>query len=201
MSNFHFTSESPPEQLFTDVKNLNALNATQLGEVVNILFSFLSNEESSDLLGSIAAFCDSNKVNSTTFKSTVRGVVFFLKSSIRSNSTPLFVKEDLVSLGLEEDKAVVVATKWKQKFISLSRSMIGQTLSVNQLVDMEWKSGVTASSSSVGKVGSAFLQLKLVLDKGNNTSEDVFLELSLPQFYEFYHEMQKAKSSLELFSS
>lgn len=72
-------------------------------------------------------------------------------------------------------------------------------MNVNQLVDIEWKSGISVSTSEIGKVGSAFLQLKLVLDKGNNTFEDVYMELSLPQFYEFLREMQKAKSNLDFF--
>ena len=37
---------------------------------------------------------------------------------------------------------------------------------ISQLVDIEWKFGVTASSSYIDKVGNAFLQLKVVYDKG-----------------------------------
>ena len=43
------------------------------------------------------------------------------------------------------------------------------------------------------------LQLKLTLNKGAHT-EDVFMELSLPDFYDFLSEMEKAKSSLEFLS-
>ncbi len=48
---------------------------------------------------------------------------------------------------------------------------------------MEWRFGVTASSSDLDQVGSTFLQLKLVLDKGG-LRENVFVELTLPQFYQ-----------------
>jgi hypothetical protein len=100
--------------------------------------------------------------------------------------------------------------------------MIGATLMVNQLVDMEWKFGVTASNrfhyffvfffvkdysnhfqinnSDMAKVGASFLQIKMTLDKGNTTTEDVHLELTLPQFYEFLAQMQKAKANLDFFS-
>lgn len=37
---------------------------------------------------------------------------------------------------------------------------------VNNLVDMEWKFGVTASTDELRQVGSTFLQLKLTIDKG-----------------------------------
>lgn len=56
----------------------------------------------------------------------------------------------------------------------ISRSAVGQTLSVNQLVDMEWRFGVTASSNEAQRVGSSFLQLKLLINKGN-ANEEVFM--------------------------
>lgn len=126
--------------------------------------------------------------------------------------------------------------------------MVLKTLAVNELVDMEWKFGVTASSKAVSKVGTCFLQLKLAIrrrrknststpgvtsdyaafcrdflsNKGTGTDEGgdsndintntntnttvdaktanasddglqhVLMELTLPQFYEFLQEMQKA---------
>uniref|UniRef100_A0AAY4D1G8 Nucleolar protein 4-like b n=1 Tax=Denticeps clupeoides TaxID=299321 RepID=A0AAY4D1G8_9TELE len=76
---------------------------------------------------------------------------------------------------------------------------IGQTLMVNQLVDMEWKFGVTVGTSEIQKLGNIFLQLKLVIRKGN-TTENVYMELTLPQFYNFLHEMERAKASMECFS-
>ncbi|CAB1336308.1 unnamed protein product [Coregonus sp. 'balchen'] len=42
-------------------------------------------------------------------------------------------------------------------------------------------------------------QLKLVIRKGNST-ENVYMELTLPQFYNFLHEMERAKASMDCFS-
>ena len=92
-----------------------------------------------------------------------------------------------------------MADTWKTNIVALSRSVVGQTFMVNQLVDMEWKFGVTAASSDLKVVGQTFLQLKLVVDRGGR-HEDVFMEMTLPQFYAFLHEMERAKSTLEYFS-
>ena len=99
-----------------------------------------------------------------------------------------------------ESKLEAIVAKWKKYSSTLVRSMVNQVFSINQLVDMDWKFGVTASTSEHGQLGHSFIQLKLVIDKGNKQREDVCLELSLPQFYKFLHEMQKARSSLELLS-
>lgn len=37
---------------------------------------------------------------------------------------------------------------------------------VSQLIDMEWKFGLTASTNHIDKVGNAFLQIKLVYNNG-----------------------------------
>jgi len=57
---------------------------------------------------------------------------------------------------------------------------------------MEWKFGVTASSSELSHLGQCFLQLKLVLNKGGK-KENVLMELTLPQFYKFLAQMEAAK--------
>ncbi|KAM4652616.1 microtubule-associated protein RP/EB family member 1-like [Discoglossus pictus] len=81
----------------------------------------------------------------------------------------------------------------------LAHMAIGQTLSINQLLDMEWKFGVTAASSELEKAGSIFLQMKMIIKK-DHVPEAVYVELTLPQFYSFLHEMERAKSSLECFT-
>uniref|UniRef100_A0A8D3C9Q4 COMM domain containing 7 n=1 Tax=Scophthalmus maximus TaxID=52904 RepID=A0A8D3C9Q4_SCOMX len=90
-------------------------------------------------------------------------------------------------------------TDWGEHHAALSRLAVRQTLMVNQLVDMEWKFGVTVGTSEIQKVGNIFLQLKLVVRRGNST-ENVYMELTLPQFYNFLHEMERAKASMECFS-
>uniref|UniRef100_A0A8C5TR97 COMM domain-containing protein n=1 Tax=Malurus cyaneus samueli TaxID=2593467 RepID=A0A8C5TR97_9PASS len=101
--------------------------------------------------------------------------------------------------GLSEEKASYFAEQWKVNSPTLTRLAVGQTLMINQLIDMEWKFGVTAGSSELEKVGSIFLQLKLVIKKGSQL-ENVYVELTLPQFYSFLHEMERVKTSLESFS-
>lgn len=81
----------------------------------------------------------------------------------------------------------------------MTRGAIGNTLVVNQVVDMSWRFGVTTASDELQKVGSTFLQLKLVLDKGNDQKENVHMELTLPQFYQFLNDMEQAKANLDYF--
>lgn len=72
---------------------------------------------------------------------------------------------------------------------------------------MEWNFGVTAASSELEAVGGTYLQLKLVIDKGageegsSSREENVLMELTLPQFYEFLASMEKAKTYVDFLSA
>jgi len=194
MSSFRFTSETPNQQLFTDVQNLNAFDENQLNRFVEITLEFLTvqGSQSAVLQENLDKFGQENGINQKALKNTVGGFLYFLNESLKKkNMAPANLKEDLVRLGLSEDKAILVSEKWKKNFSSMSQSMINKTLTVNQLVDMDWKFGVTASTSELSEVGACFLQLKLVIDRGAS-KENVIMELTLPQFYQFLQQMQAA---------
>jgi hypothetical protein len=72
--------------------------------------------------------------------------------------------------------------------------------SANQLVDMSWRFGLTAGNNSMKHVGDSFLQLALQLDQGGAQRRTVNVELTLPQFYAFLAELERASKAIELFS-
>uniref|UniRef100_A0A2K6DJG4 COMM domain containing 7 n=1 Tax=Macaca nemestrina TaxID=9545 RepID=A0A2K6DJG4_MACNE len=86
---------------------------------------------------------------------------------------------------------------WKQNAPTLAQWAIGQTLMINQLIDMEWKFGGNYCHFNLNYF-FFFHQLKLVVKKGNQT-ENVYIELTLPQFYSFLHEMERVRTSMECF--
>ena len=42
-----------------------------------------------------------------------------------------------------------------------------------------------------------FLQMKLIVNKNASETDTVFVEMSLSQFYDFLHEMEKAKLKMD----
>merc|ERR1712087_209591 len=86
----------------------------------------------------------------------------------------------------------------KSRLADLRSEAIESTLAVNQLVDIQWKFGVTAASSDIQLVGNTFLKMKWTTKGEDGKLETICMELSLPQFYKFLHEMEKAKTSMEM---
>ena len=69
----------------------------------------------------------------------------------------------------------------------------------HRLVGLEWKFGVTASSDELQAIGSSFVlvRLRVARKEGGGEERIVPMELTLPQFYSFLHELEKAKAELD----
>jgi hypothetical protein len=66
------------------------------------------------------------------------------------------------------------------------------------LVDFEWRFGVTASTSEVNQVGRSFVHLKLTLqEKETLKCTTKTIECSIQQFYKLFSELEQAQSQLE----
>ncbi|XP_040293666.1 COMM domain-containing protein 7 [Bufo bufo] len=189
-----------PDSVSSDMQNMRQLSREQVSRLCLVIFSFLKEQKEVDQFTSqLEDFAKDNGISLSPLKSIVRSVLLVLNGALRRNLKSEDLQSDLVALGLDEEKGRIFADKWSSDVAVLTRLAVGRTLSINQLVDMEWKFGVTAASSELEKAGTIFLQLKMVIKKGNQL-EPVYVELTLPQFYSFLHEMERAKSSLDCFT-
>jgi hypothetical protein len=55
----------------------------------------------------LGEFSATHKANIGLLKNIARSLIFFLQGAIRANLTPLFVRDDLMNLGLSEDHASI----------------------------------------------------------------------------------------------
>ncbi|KAM9785729.1 COMM domain-containing protein 7 [Neosynchiropus ocellatus] len=196
----HFTKDSLPDVVSADFQNLNKFNDQQFHQLTEILFLFLLEPKETDrFMQQLSEFAGENGMSAGPLRNLMKSVLLVPQGALKKSLTVDQIKEDFQTLGLNEDKASHFSAQWGSHYPVLSRLAVAQTLMVNQLVDMEWKFGVTVGTSEIQKVGNIFLQLKLVVRKGNST-DNVYMELTLPQFYNFLHEMERAKASMECFS-
>lgn len=100
-------------------------------------------------MDSLPELSQQTRIPGAALKSIIQSILFFFRGELRVNASPNFVKDDLLALGVEAQRTSLVSQKWKEMFLMLSKSVIGQTLVVNEILDMQWKFGVTASSSEV----------------------------------------------------
>ncbi|XP_073736664.1 COMM domain-containing protein 7 isoform X3 [Callorhinus ursinus] len=170
MGRLHCTQDPVPEAVGGDMQQLNQLGAQQFSALTEVLFHFLTEpKEVERFLAQLSEFATTNQISLGPLRSIVKSLLLVPNGALKKSLTADQVRADFITLGLSEEKATYFSEKWKQSAPTLARWAIGQTLMINQLIDMEWKFGVTSGSSELEKVGSIFLQLKLVVQKGNQT--------------------------------
>ncbi|XP_040837580.1 COMM domain-containing protein 7 isoform X2 [Ochotona curzoniae] len=199
MGRLHCTQDPVPEAVGGDMQQLNQLGA-QFSALTEVLFHFLMEpKEVERFQTQLSEFATTHQISPGPLRSIVKSLLLVPSGALKKSLSAEQVLADFLALGLSEEKATYFSEKWKQNAPTLARRAVGQTLTINQLVDMEWKFGVTSGNSELEKVGSIFLQLKLVVKKGNQT-ENLYIELTLPQFYSFLHEMERVRASMECLS-
>nr|XP_012420696.1 PREDICTED: COMM domain-containing protein 7 isoform X1 [Odobenus rosmarus divergens] len=232
MGRLHCTQDPVPEAVGGDMQQLNQLGAQQFSALTEVLFHFLTEpKEVERFLAQLSEFATTNQISLGPLRSIVKSLLLVPNGALKKSLTADQVRADFITLGrsfprflrvmglaalyyvkvsfcsltgLSEEKATYFSEKWKQSAPTLARWAIGQTLMINQLIDMEWKFGVTSGSSELEKVGSIFLQLKLVVKKGNQT-ENLYIGESefLFEPFHFFHVLlsQGAREAPQIISS
>eukprot|EP00045_Choanoeca_perplexa_P010897 m.113010 g.113010 ORF g.113010 m.113010 type:complete len:199 (+) comp15433_c0_seq3:1278-1874(+) len=188
------------DQLVQDIKAANNLEDEAFAAFIDLVFSILTSSQStSQMVEKVAQLAAAHSLKVANVNVILKAWLTFFRSVQRSSLSPKQLFDDLMQLEYPKGKASYIGKQYKAKLEDLSRTLVGRTLAVNNLVDLQWNFGVIAGSSEFKQSGSTFLQLKLTLNKGHG-NEDVYMELSLPQFYDFLKAMEAAKASLEYLS-
>lgn len=102
----------------------------------------------------------------------------------------------LTSSGLRKE-IVNIITSQSEHIRKLMSSRILLNNPREQLIDLQWKFGVVAGSSSEGEAGRTFVQVKIVSKSPSGAVKARHVEMSLKKFYDFLHQLEKAKATLE----
>ncbi|XP_069740068.1 COMM domain-containing protein 7-like isoform X2 [Narcine bancroftii] len=140
MHKLHFSGETVSDALSSDIQALNKLSNQQFSALTEIIFHFVTEPtESVRLLNELSEFASKNGMSSGPLKNILKNVLLVPYGALKRNLTADHIKADFITLG--EEKAGCFADQWKLHSTVLSRLALEQTMTVNQLVDMEWKFG------------------------------------------------------------
>lgn len=202
-----FGGEPVPMAMRDDLSPLNAFSSSDLDSLATLTLEHLTKLETAALISAVSAFAKSRNIkNMAVLESGVRGLIAVLQACAKNQASSSDLEADVVTLGLDVSHASALARSWttffSRKQAAAEELPVAAQLDpedLRQLVDLEWKFGVTCANSDSDKpVGKTFLQLKLVLcRKKDGAYENLYLELTLPQFYDFLAQMEKAKAAMK----
>jgi len=197
---FKFSVTSDDQQTIGSLQKLSQIDDTHIKSLVDAVVSFFVSGQSEQFLSTIHTISQASGVPVPTLKNMGRGVMVMFKGAFQNSLTLANFSEDLAQLGFNSSVSTYISDKWRSSQSILTTSSLGKTLSINKLVLPEWRFGITASNKELQNAGTTFMQLKLVLDKGDGEKHFEYVELTLPQFYEFMATMQKAKAQLDIYN-
>ena len=127
---------------------------------------------------------------------SARALLAFYRDAARRRLDAAAVEAELKSV-LGDDVAAACGQAWERNAGAARRALLLSGIDAARLVDVDWTFGVTASSSEHAAVGSTYVQLRLAVQRGA-ALEYVHLELTLERFYEFLHELERAKAACDV---
>mmetsp|Transcript_6260 Transcript_6260/g.9288 ORF Transcript_6260/g.9288 Transcript_6260/m.9288 type:complete len:91 (+) Transcript_6260:328-600(+) len=89
---------------------------------------------------------------------------------------------------------------WESKRTEVVKAILSEVGASHELIDVEWKFGVTVGNKLVEDKGESFIQIKLVVAEPNGKHKDIYFEVTPRQFYELYGEIEKVKTIMEIHS-
>jgi len=190
-------------QLAGDLSALNTLPNASLVLLIDLVVGFLV-DPSENFQSALSSYAETNQVAAGVLKVLVRGLLVFLQGAMKDGVSSTQLGARCLGLGLQQDVVAAVVSCWQKSSSQMVSSLLAKTIQTNKLIDLDWSFGVTASSDDCDQVGKTFLQLKLTLEsgeEGQGGTREVFMELSLEQFYHFLSSLEKCKTYLDLLVS
>lgn len=192
---------SVDEQLRADLEGLSALPGDGVRELTTLVLTFLLHPKTTNFQEDLGTIAQKVSMNGGAFKVLVRSLLVFLQNGMHEGWQAAELEAKCANISVSPEATAVILEVWKTKTLQMATSLVSRTIKANQLVDLDWKFGATASSDDCNHLGKTFLQLKFTIDTADSGLKNVFMELSLEQFYQFLAQMENCKSYLEFLSS
>ena len=208
----------------TDLSKLSTINENDVHSLCKGVVNLLANASDSELLSVLNDMKGDSKINQELARSLI---LFYQKSLEEKSSKDIMVRVLTTTMNVNNKLANIIVECYynSNQYELLSNSLINKTICINSLIDLDWSFGVTAASSDLDQVGKTFLQMRLTIktnndndtttttttddennessnnsNNSNSSNRDIFLELSLEQFYHFLAQLESAKAYLDLMS-
>ncbi|XP_064404165.1 COMM domain-containing protein 6-like [Halichondria panicea] len=181
-----------PQGFSSAVESLNTLPQGLLAELCGDVMAFLQFRA-----GFISTEHYEISFSSLNPRPKVKEIINALTFVFRSAGVARVSADELVaqlkaSLEWSDTVLAVLRHVWKEEGPALI-AMPTHTLSVGQLLSMEWKLGVAMSSSTCRSLNAPYLTLQLRLGQENTHT----LDMTLPEFQNFASQLKDMASTLE----
>lgn len=98
---FHFTKESPGNQMFNDVKALNKFSHEGFNHFVDLVLHFLTGSTDGEQFQTdLESFAQEQGASLNPLKNITKTLLTFFRSAAKQNLSAQYVQEDMETLGI-----------------------------------------------------------------------------------------------------
>lgn len=175
-----------------------SLGESTITELCSTSANLIINASAYDISSEVNRLASDSSVKASVLRGAISEVVGFYSLGQNSGWTAAKLREHLKTTPCPANVCTVIVRVWDENQGRITASSLTKTLKANQLVDMDWVFGVTASSDSCNEVGKTYLQLKLTFDQDvGDGGKHMHLEMTVDQFFAFLSSMEQCKQFLE----
>ncbi|CAL1546731.1 unnamed protein product [Lymnaea stagnalis] len=126
---------------------------------------------------------------------------FILQQAAYHTAKPLALSSQLKELEIDDDKVNTIVEAWTNGARDLVQKLRERTVHPHQLEDISWRINLqlAQSSQSKMKVPNALFQLG-IRHEDTGTTENVRLEFTHEELYQFYNQLETIQSQLDSLS-
>jgi len=163
--------------------------------------TFLMEPNAAALEADMVGVMEKHGLSKGVVKDLCKHLIVIWQNAIRECWDESRLSTTAKACGLSAGVCAALAKHWKKCSKLLVSNLVGKSIDGNDVVDMDWSFGVTAASSDCTDAGKTFLQMRLtLLDRATDSTRNVFLELSLEQFYHFLAQLEGCKTAIDILS-
>ena len=184
-------------ELYADILQLNNITDDEIiKELIAICVDFLIDGTNSDFQEKLTNFGSKRSMSINVLKLIVRSLLLLLQEGMKDGVTLIELEKRCNSYNILPRLTTLIIDIWSKRTKEIVHHLITRTVTSNELVDLDWTFGVTASTDDCDQIGKTFLHLKLTLDTSTGI-KPIFLELSLDQFYNLLGKLSKCKAHID----
>jgi hypothetical protein len=199
------------------LSQLGSFTPKTINGLCKVSLEFLEAPSSFNLTDQLSDYASATGLALLDLQNASKVLMVVYQRAMVENWTETQFSDMLGSLGVASEIIQIIIKNWSKKSNSLILSVGDRTIATNDLVDMDWSFGVTSASSDSHHVGKTYLQMRLTIKKDSNSNKnnndtdahvdtdsgtcDIFLELTIEEFYHFLAQLEACKSCIDVLSS
>lgn len=195
-ADYELKEEVKDTQLIADLRASASLADEALYELFKQSVNYLENPalQPEDFMKAVSKV----ELNPIDLESSARAVLLLLKFAASRFLSSQKLADDCASVGMSAQVTAAVKKLWDKERSLLLHNTLAQTLTGSELLDLEWKFGVTSGSQVIPGGGQCFVQLKLTTLSAAGSQSRVDFELNVRQFYQLLAELEKLKTVVDV---